>query len=706
MSKKIYTLAQAQAIFTEANKIYKIKNDINLATGTLTLPSGCTLDFQGGVISNGTLVGDQSRIKASEVQIFGNDLTISGTWIGDKISAEWCGAIPNSTSSDCSSAINKALSFRLANASLTTNIPCVLMAGRYYVQSSILLDGGKSLRGEGTNKSLLNGKGNGTFPIVKITGGSNILSDVAIWGHDASGTYTRNGVELGESDYSISATRGVVSNISFRLCNICLAAYNQWCNKIDGIRTAKSNKGVYALKTQLALSDSCIEDCALVGIESNGLSILSVFGSVIEGNYCGIIFEGSVCDIRDCYFESNSESSVNENAQKTSQGIDVNGGHILVGRTSYAESLSINGCFFSNGTADNNDIYVDKCYSLYVDSAPSMISVLHVTDNTNINSLNTKNAINQLYNPSTVTRKSNVPFFAKSDFSDMEQSSGNLIREIDRYYFSVYGNAALIRKYNGTIESYRTTEKSDKVRWLQVYFGKPVFEGHGRFTMVVDFSIHNPNVRPNVSIKYNDGSTQTLKSWTMPRYNYTGRMQRIVAPLYLYGLTDLSNVNYLWVEIWLVADTDTFVSEADDLSDANKFAIYGAYLYDGDTYDYNGNNVFPNYGRLASNRFVANSGVVFKPLLSVPDKLEEGMTIYNDQVNKLSFYNGSAWVETGDANVIESISINNTAQTITNKNVNLTVPTSADITTIVKTTQSAYNSLATKDSSTLYLITS
>ena len=58
------------------------------------------------------------------------------------------------------------------------------------------------------------------------------------------------------------------------------------------------------------------------------------------------------------------------------------------------------------------------------------------------------------------------------------------------------------------------------------------------------------------------------------------------------------------------------------------------------------------------------------------------------------------------ANVIESISINGTTQTITNKNVDLPVPVSVDVDTIVKVTQAAFDALATKDSSTLYLITS
>ena len=60
----------------------------------------------------------------------------------------------------------------------------------------------------------------------------------------------------------------------------------------------------------------------------------------------------------------------------------------------------------------------------------------------------------------------------------------------------------------------------------------------------------------------------------------------------------------------------------------------------------------------------------------------------------------------GEANVIESISINGTTQTVTSKNVDLPVPVSSVVEQIVSISQSAYDALSTKDSSTLYLITS
>ena len=57
--------------FNKTNVIYKITKDISLGGGTLTIPEGCTLDFQGGSFTNGTIVGTNSDIRADEhVTIF------------------------------------------------------------------------------------------------------------------------------------------------------------------------------------------------------------------------------------------------------------------------------------------------------------------------------------------------------------------------------------------------------------------------------------------------------------------------------------------------------------------------------------------------------------------------------------------------------------------------------------------------------------
>ena len=49
--------------FNRANVIYKITKDIDLGGETLTIPEGCTLDFQGGSFSNGVIVYSNTLLK-------------------------------------------------------------------------------------------------------------------------------------------------------------------------------------------------------------------------------------------------------------------------------------------------------------------------------------------------------------------------------------------------------------------------------------------------------------------------------------------------------------------------------------------------------------------------------------------------------------------------------------------------------------------
>lgn len=48
--------AAQQSKFNKSNVIYKITKDIDLGNAVLTIPAGCTLDFQGGSINNGVLI--------------------------------------------------------------------------------------------------------------------------------------------------------------------------------------------------------------------------------------------------------------------------------------------------------------------------------------------------------------------------------------------------------------------------------------------------------------------------------------------------------------------------------------------------------------------------------------------------------------------------------------------------------------------------
>lgn len=55
--------------FNRTNTIYKITRNIDLEGSALTIPSGCTIDFQGGTIKNGTVTLNNTKIIPSGCNI-------------------------------------------------------------------------------------------------------------------------------------------------------------------------------------------------------------------------------------------------------------------------------------------------------------------------------------------------------------------------------------------------------------------------------------------------------------------------------------------------------------------------------------------------------------------------------------------------------------------------------------------------------------
>ena len=72
---------------TLPNIIYKIVSDIDLNNTTLTLPANCTLDFQGGSFSNGTIIGSNTRFSGN-IKL-DTTLTFSGTYLLDTVNVDW-----------------------------------------------------------------------------------------------------------------------------------------------------------------------------------------------------------------------------------------------------------------------------------------------------------------------------------------------------------------------------------------------------------------------------------------------------------------------------------------------------------------------------------------------------------------------------------------------------------------------------------------
>ncbi len=125
------------------HKVAFIVNDINLNTASVNLASGITLRAGGGVISNGTLIGNNNSIDEDVSEhIFDVNMNFSGEWNADLwFQPEWFGA--NETVDD----------YNALNASLTKWDKINLIGNyEFNTDSQIFIDGANrivQIKGEG-----------------------------------------------------------------------------------------------------------------------------------------------------------------------------------------------------------------------------------------------------------------------------------------------------------------------------------------------------------------------------------------------------------------------------------------------------------------------------------------------------------------------------------------------------------------------------
>lgn len=66
--------------FNSSSTIYHIQYDYDLDGRTVVVPNNCILLFEGGSLSNGTIVGNDTVISAQLIKIFNEDISLDGTW--------------------------------------------------------------------------------------------------------------------------------------------------------------------------------------------------------------------------------------------------------------------------------------------------------------------------------------------------------------------------------------------------------------------------------------------------------------------------------------------------------------------------------------------------------------------------------------------------------------------------------------------------
>ena len=145
--------AAIQNKFSNSNMIYKITKDIDLGNGILTIPDNCTLDFQGGSISNGTIVGSFNVIADETANIFNN--IIATSILNEIIHIEWFGGKSYSFWEDVQEGEDSTTAFKLAiqckNAKTIT-----FNNGYYKITETISIPSYMSVEGNATNSKYYN----------------------------------------------------------------------------------------------------------------------------------------------------------------------------------------------------------------------------------------------------------------------------------------------------------------------------------------------------------------------------------------------------------------------------------------------------------------------------------------------------------------------------------------------------------------------
>lgn len=266
-----------QEDFDQENTIYVITYDFDLNGETIEIPEGCVLEFDGGSISNGELIGNNTWIESSAVTIFGDNLTVNGSFTNNIAYPEWFGAKGDSVTDDTLS-IQRCLDFLELIGGGTLQF-----GPKEYKLTTITLKTRTNINGCGQGSTILH------------SDGENLDTDTT-----------------GIIVYPINIGLANISNMTILGTN-----YGQnGINVIQKVETGSSplagsygiNEVRKSIQTKQAYKDAIIENVyvgrcnygIICKFEAYRISIL-----MTDVKYCnyGILFSVTDCSIHECYIE-------------------------------------------------------------------------------------------------------------------------------------------------------------------------------------------------------------------------------------------------------------------------------------------------------------------------------------------------------------------------------------------------------------------
>ena len=125
---------------TQANTIYEIRYDFDLGGASVTIPNNCVLEFDGGSLSNGSIVGNNLIVDSSASNTTNITFTNGCNFVGECVRASNIGMIPNNSN-------YAAHNSRIINILLSKHLN-LIVDDLYYISGKHNIDYGFTCIGE------------------------------------------------------------------------------------------------------------------------------------------------------------------------------------------------------------------------------------------------------------------------------------------------------------------------------------------------------------------------------------------------------------------------------------------------------------------------------------------------------------------------------------------------------------------------------
>lgn len=267
---KFFTIERLNKAMSNSNVTYKIVGNIDLGGGELTIASNSTLDFQGGSFSNGTIVGNNTKIIAGLQKIFNSNIILTGTWNVEESYPEWFGAVGDGVTND-TVALTKCINYFTVTS---------LSARTYIIDQIDDIPSFRTIKGCGkksiiqanpsmelTNSHLLRTKDGGSgiiFSNFVLLGGSN----------STEANYKIGGIALRSTSNDVNDqwdTRNVIQNVEIKNCyaaSIYIGTYQRENKIVNCFISHTTNVGINCNGT-----DNMIIGCTVAGSHQEGIII-------------------------------------------------------------------------------------------------------------------------------------------------------------------------------------------------------------------------------------------------------------------------------------------------------------------------------------------------------------------------------------------------------------------------------------------------